>query len=66
MTNEQRQHLLFILSGKIRRLIGKKVIDSGLGNCVVGYKEYFDLEDENGIILRRNWNKLFFKIFQKF
>lgn len=45
-SNMQRQLLLFQLSGKIKRLIGKKVLESGR-NTVIGFQEYFDLEKEN-------------------
>jgi uncharacterized protein YbjQ (UPF0145 family) len=59
-SNEQRQLLLYKLSGRIRRLIGKKVQDaisvksnvSGAltRRMVLGYSEHFDLEDENIIV----------------
>jgi uncharacterized protein YbjQ (UPF0145 family) len=55
-SNEQRQLLLYKLSGRIRRLIGKKVqesissINSAHQRVVLGYSEHFDLEDDNIIV----------------
>ncbi|PRP78644.1 C2 calcium-dependent membrane targeting domain-containing protein, partial [Planoprotostelium fungivorum] len=51
ISNEERQLLLYNLSGKLRRHIGKKAIEMG-GNTVLGYNQYFDLEGENGIVAR--------------
>jgi hypothetical protein len=48
-SNEQRQLLLFELSGKTRRLIGMKAEEAG-GDSVFGYQEYFDLEEENIVV----------------
>ena len=39
------------LSGEVRRRIGLKVLELG-GNAVIGYKQYFDLEGESGIVVR--------------
>lgn len=48
-SNEQRQILLFELSGRVKRLVGRKCEEIG-GNSVIGYQEYFDLEDDKVII----------------
>ena len=51
-SNEARQRLLFHLSGKMRRLLGKKVQEMGC-NAVVGYRECFDFEvQQRGIVVR--------------
>jgi hypothetical protein len=51
-SNEQRVLLLFQLSGRVRRQIGKKVQHVG-GNVVIGYYEHFDLEEiSDNIIVR--------------
>ncbi|KAI9592149.1 hypothetical protein BDF19DRAFT_425641 [Syncephalis fuscata] len=51
-SNEARQRLLFRLSGRLRRALGVKVLDLG-GNAVTGYRHWFDLEQEEGIIMAR-------------
>lgn len=48
-SNEQRQMLLFELSGRVKRLIGRKS-EELKGDSVIGYQEYFDLEDDKIII----------------
>eukprot|EP00761_Pharyngomonas_kirbyi_P012348 gb/GECH01012375.1/.p1 GENE.gb/GECH01012375.1/~~gb/GECH01012375.1/.p1 ORF type:complete len:1018 (+),score=197.21 gb/GECH01012375.1/:1-3054(+) len=50
-SNETRELLLFKLSGRVRRLIGHKALDIGC-NAILGYTEYFDLENDNGIVIR--------------
>eukprot|EP00759_Apiculatamorpha_spiralis_P029377 PhF_6_TR31531/c0_g2_i1/m.46485 len=49
--NDARILQMYKLSGKVRRQLGKKVIELGC-NCVLGYREQFDLEPDNGIIIR--------------
>jgi hypothetical protein len=51
-SNEARQRLMFCLSGNLRRLLGKKVLEMGC-NAVVGYKESFDFEGEQRKIVAR-------------
>eukprot|EP01132_Coremiostelium_polycephalum_P003724 gene3724-4638_t len=51
LSNFERQYLLYTLSGKLRRQMGKKVFDMG-GNAVLGYKQCFDLEGDSGIVAR--------------
>jgi len=46
-TNEQRQNLLYHISGKLRRKIGITVQEIG-GNAVLGYRQHFDFEGEGG------------------
>jgi hypothetical protein len=48
-SNLERQLLLFQLSGKVRRLMAKKVLEAGC-NTIAGYYEHFDLESENIIV----------------
>ena len=50
-TNDARMLQFFRLSGKVRRQLGRKVLELGC-NCVLGYNEQFDLERNNGIIIR--------------
>ncbi len=50
-SNEARQKLLYQLTSKIRRNVGRKCIDLG-GNAVLGYRQTFDLEGETGLIAR--------------
>eukprot|EP00667_Euglena_gracilis_P001395 EG_transcript_1396 len=50
-TNDARMLQFFRLSGKVRRQLGRKVLEIGC-NCVLGYNEQFDLERNNGIIIR--------------
>eukprot|EP01133_Synstelium_polycarpum_P017539 gene17539-20929_t len=51
LSNFERQYLLYTLSGKLRRQMGKKVLEMG-GNAVLGYKQHFDLEGDSGIVAR--------------
>ncbi|GAM29096.1 hypothetical protein SAMD00019534_122720, partial [Acytostelium subglobosum LB1] len=51
LSNFERQTLLYTLSGKLRRQMGKKILDIG-GNAVLGYKQHFDLEGDSGIVAR--------------
>lgn len=51
-SNEARQRLLFQLSGQLRRKVGQKVLQMG-GNAVLGYKQCFDLENEEKSITAR-------------
>jgi hypothetical protein len=51
-SNEQRVLLLFQLSGRVRRQIGKKALQAG-GNVVIGYYEHFDLEENSDNIIVR-------------
>lgn len=51
-SNESRTRTMFQLSGGLRRLIGKRVQELG-GNAVVGFKQYFDLEQDNQTITAR-------------
>ncbi|RKP23918.1 hypothetical protein SYNPS1DRAFT_23997, partial [Syncephalis pseudoplumigaleata] len=51
-SNEARQRLLFRLSGRLRRALGVKVLDLG-GNAVTGYRHWFDIEQEEGVITAR-------------
>ena len=53
LSNERRQLLLYELSGKLRRQMGRKVLEAG-GNHVLGYQQSFDLEGEHsGVIVAR-------------
>ena len=53
LSNERRQLLLYELSGKLRRQMGRKVLEAG-GNHVLGYQQDFDLEGEHsGFIVAR-------------
>jgi hypothetical protein len=51
-SNEARQRLLYRLSGRLRRALGVKVLDLG-GNAVTGYRHWFDIEQEEGVITAR-------------
>lgn len=51
ISNEQRQNIFYKLSGKLRRKMGKKAFHQGY-NSIIGYHEKFDLEEDNGIIIR--------------
>jgi uncharacterized protein YbjQ (UPF0145 family) len=51
-SNEARQRLLFRLSGQLRRMLGRKVLEMG-GNAVVGFTQYFDLENKERSITTR-------------
>ena len=43
---------MFRLSGRLRRLMGKRVLEIG-GNAVIGFKQYYDLESEKKDITSR-------------
>ncbi|KAJ3415693.1 hypothetical protein HDV05_004371 [Chytridiales sp. JEL 0842] len=51
-SNDARTRIMFRLSGRLRRQLGKKVLDLN-GNAVVGYKQYFDLESDQRVITAR-------------
>lgn len=51
-SNDARQKLMYRLSGQLRRLMGREVLEIG-GNAIFGYKQSFDLEKEEGIITAR-------------
>ncbi|KAF2071191.1 hypothetical protein CYY_007493 [Polysphondylium violaceum] len=51
LSNFERQMLLYTLTGKLRRQMGKKVLEMG-GNAVLGYKQHFDFEGDSGIVAR--------------
>lgn len=51
-SNEARTRIMFQLSGQLRRLIGKRVLELG-GNAVVGYIQKFDVEKEDDVIFAR-------------
>jgi len=48
-SNDERQLLLYKLSGRLKRRVGKKVQEA-TDNIVLGYEESFDLEDDNIIV----------------
>ncbi|KAL1504008.1 hypothetical protein AB1Y20_010423 [Prymnesium parvum] len=50
LSNERRQQLLYELSGKIRRQMGRKVLKVG-GNAVLGFDLSFDLEGEDSAVI---------------
>ena len=50
LSNERRQLLLYELSGKLRRQMGRKVLEAG-GNHVLGYQQSFDLEGEHSGVI---------------
>jgi len=50
-SNEARQMQFSKLSGQVQRMIGLKVLEMG-GNAVIGYRQFFDLEGESGIVVR--------------
>ncbi|KAK9764488.1 hypothetical protein K7432_007950 [Basidiobolus ranarum] len=51
-SNESRQRLLYRMSGQLRRLLGRKVLELG-GNAVLGYQQSFDYESEENTITAR-------------
>jgi uncharacterized protein YbjQ (UPF0145 family) len=51
-SNEARQRVLYRLSGNMRRLVSKKVLEMG-GNAVVGYQQSFDIEHQEHAITAR-------------
>lgn len=50
LSNERRQLLLYALTGKLRRQMGRKVLEAG-GNAVLGFDVAFDLEGEVSSLL---------------
>jgi hypothetical protein len=53
-SNEARQLLLYRLSSKIRRNVGRKSLEKG-GQAVLGYSEAFDLESSSGALIARGF-----------
>ncbi|KAJ3365269.1 hypothetical protein GGF32_009774 [Allomyces javanicus] len=51
-SNEARQKLLCRLSGQMRRMLGKKALEQG-ANAILGFRQHFDLENENKVITCR-------------
>jgi len=51
-SNETRQKKMFELTGTVKKLFGKKVLEMG-GNAVLGFRLSFDLEKEEGGIVAR-------------
>ncbi|KNE63844.1 hypothetical protein AMAG_19076 [Allomyces macrogynus ATCC 38327] len=51
-SNEARQKLLCRLSGQMRRMLGKKALEQG-ANGILGFRQHFDLENENKVITCR-------------
>eukprot|EP00741_Cyanophora_paradoxa_P014632 tig00020816_g14112.t1 len=51
VSNDARQMLLYNMAGKVRRLLGRKVLDLG-GNAVIGYRQHVDLEGQYGVVVR--------------
>ncbi|ORX88915.1 hypothetical protein K493DRAFT_384143 [Basidiobolus meristosporus CBS 931.73] len=51
-SNESRQRLLYRMSGQLRRLLGRKVLELG-GNAVLGFQQSFDYESEENTITAR-------------
>ena len=49
------------LSGEVRRKIGLKTLELG-ANAVIGYKQFFDLEGESGIVVRVSVLSAYLKI----
>jgi hypothetical protein len=54
VSNEERQNLLYALSGRLRRQIGLKVIALG-GNAVVAYRQEMTFEGVKGNIVVRGY-----------
>ncbi|CAK4738250.1 unnamed protein product [Aphanomyces euteiches] len=50
-SNEYRQLLLYKLSSQVSTLVGKKALDLG-GNAVLGYRQFFDVEGDSGMVAR--------------
>eukprot|EP01028_Stygiella_incarcerata_P000729 TRINITY_DN11117_c0_g1_i2.p1 TRINITY_DN11117_c0_g1~~TRINITY_DN11117_c0_g1_i2.p1 ORF type:complete len:1065 (+),score=303.23 TRINITY_DN11117_c0_g1_i2:50-3244(+) len=44
-SNRARQEMLYEISGKLRRLVGKRVLDAG-GNAVLGFCQRLDFEEK--------------------
>lgn len=53
-SNEARQLLLYRLSSRIRRNVGRKSLEKG-GQAVLGYVEAFDLESSSGALIARGF-----------
>ncbi|KAJ3220092.1 hypothetical protein HDU67_006848 [Dinochytrium kinnereticum] len=51
-SNDARTRTMFKLSGRLRRQLGKKVLELN-GNAVIGYKQFFELESEQRTITAR-------------
>ncbi|KAI8824408.1 uncharacterized protein EV422DRAFT_519983 [Fimicolochytrium jonesii] len=51
-SNESRTRVMYRLSGQLRRKIGKEALELN-GNAVIGYKQYFDIENEERSITAR-------------
>eukprot|EP00736_Rhodelphis_marinus_P014184 Rmarinus@m.29539 len=49
--NEKRQMIFFRLSGRLRRQLGRKVLELG-GDAVMSYRETFDVEGDSGVVAR--------------
>eukprot|EP01064_Diplonema_japonicum_P012383 TRINITY_DN19864_c0_g1_i1.p1 TRINITY_DN19864_c0_g1~~TRINITY_DN19864_c0_g1_i1.p1 ORF type:complete len:1232 (+),score=296.07 TRINITY_DN19864_c0_g1_i1:69-3764(+) len=52
ITNDQRILQFFKASGNVRRMLAKKTIEHGC-NCILGFKEQYDLEPSGGNIIIR-------------
>ncbi|ETV72921.1 hypothetical protein, variant 2 [Aphanomyces astaci] len=50
-SNEYRQLLLYKLSSQVSTMVGKKALDLG-GNAVLGYRQFFDVEGDSGMVAR--------------
>ncbi|ETV98354.1 hypothetical protein, variant [Aphanomyces invadans] len=50
-SNEYRQMLLYKLSSQVSTMVGKKALDLG-GNAVLGYRQFFDVEGDSGMVAR--------------
>jgi hypothetical protein len=50
-SNEARQTLFMKLSSTVQRKIGLMALELG-ANAVLGYKQYFDMEGDTGIVVR--------------
>jgi len=51
VSNDNRLKILYNLSARVRRELGKKVLEIG-GNAVLGYSVQFDVEGTSGIVAR--------------
>ena len=51
-SNEARKRLYYRFAGQLKRQIGRKVSEMG-GDCVICYKEYYDIEPVTGTVLAR-------------
>ncbi|KAI3637241.1 hypothetical protein MIR68_004947 [Amoeboaphelidium protococcarum] len=52
ISNEARQKLLCRMCGQLRRFIGREALELK-GNAIIGYKQYFDFENEESVITGR-------------